>query len=114
MAAPAPNPVDLRRRAESLAAGYPALLAEAAAADPDKVKPFGSTAIINPLTRLIKLIGAAQPAAIKSISAKMNGKPPIRFIFGAMALPACSGNPQRSTRQNKTAQLFYLWPSPHS
>jgi len=96
MAVAASTAIELRRRAERLAAGYPALQAEAERVAavvaqgvhgrrrPGQGKRSGNIVIINPPTRQTKLTGDVLRGATKSIYVKMNGKRPIQSISGAM------------------------------
>jgi len=97
---------DVRRDAAALAQDYPALLAEAdrvaaivAAVDDVgrvKAKPSGNIVTTKPLMLPIGLTGADRHAAIKSLFATMNGKPPIRFISGLIHAQAWNGEAHKT------------------
>jgi len=99
MAAAVPSPVELRRRAERLAAGYPALQAEAERVAavvaqgvhgrrrPGQGETFWQYRNYQPSDSANQIDwrrSARGDQATKSIFARMNGKPPIRSISGVM------------------------------
>ena len=97
MAVAAPSPIDLRRRAEQLAAGYPALQAEAERVAavvaqgvhgrrrPGQGETFWQYRNYQPSDSANQIDWRRSARGDQSISARMNGKPPIPSISGAMA-----------------------------